>query len=377
MVTSSGGIAVLLADALEPRGFGFAPLAAETVRRAEALLPSYVTVANPLDITAGLPDETFGEVLATVGRDRGIDVVVVPLTMATADRGAARAEEVVKAARAATKPLVVCWPGGSLVRQGLRVLDEAGVPLFPTVSTCAAALGAALAFHAVRGRPLRRVPPVPAVAAPEGVRALTWATTRALLVGAGLRLAPEVIVLDEDEARAAAPGLSYPVVVKVLGPLHRTDVGGVRLGVTTLEDLVAAVRTLRPLGEACLVQPMVEGVEVLVGALRDPELGPFVMVAPGGVRAELYRERAMAPAPCDEAAAEGLIRECRALDALLEGHRGGPRADRAALVETIVRAAALAAGLARRLAALDLNPVIVGPGRAGATVVDARLVLDP
>jgi hypothetical protein len=85
----------------------------------------------------------------------------------------------------------------------------------------------------------------------------------------------------------------------------------------------------------------------------------------------------MAPAPCDEAAAEGLIRECRALDALLEGHRGGPRADRAALIETIVRVAALAAGLRRRLAALDLNPVIVGPGQAGATVVDARLVLDP
>jgi hypothetical protein len=163
----------------------------------------------------------------------------------------------------------------------------------------------------------------------------------------------------------------------VLGPLHRTDVGGVRLGVTTPENLVAAVRTLRPLGEACLVQPTVEGVEVLVGALRDAELGPFVMVAPGGVRAELYGERALAPAPCDEAAAEGLIRECRALDALLGGYRGSLPADRPALVTTVTRAAALAAGLGPRLAALDLNPVIVGPAGAGATVVDARIVLDP
>src|SRR6185503_9658537 len=68
MATSSGGIAVLVADALEPRGFAFAPLGEETVHRVQALLPSYVTVANPLDITAGLPDETFGEVLATVAR---------------------------------------------------------------------------------------------------------------------------------------------------------------------------------------------------------------------------------------------------------------------------------------------------------------------
>ena len=111
------------------------------------------------------------------------------------------------------------------------------------------------------------------------------------------------------------------------------------------------------------MQPMVEGLEVLVGAVRDPELGAFVMVAPGGVRAELYGERAMAPAPCDAASADRLIVECRALDALLKGYRGGPPADRAGLVDTVTRVAALAAGLGPRLVALDLNPVIVGSRR--------------
>lgn len=377
MVTSSGGVAVLLADALEPRGFTFAPLARETVDRVEVLLPPYVTVANPLDITAGLPDETFGEVLAAVGRDPGIDVVVVPLTLATAGGGAIRAEHVVQAARTSAKPLVVCWPGGKLVREGFRELDQAGVPLFDAVSSCAAALGAALTFHAVRERPARRAPAVATVVAPVGAGPLPWASVHALLSGAGVRMAPQVIVRDEAEARAASPRLRYPVAVKVLGPIHRTEVGGVRLGVPGLRELVAAVRDLRPLGEACLVQPVVDGIEVLVGAWRDPALGPFVMVAPGGVRAELYGERAVAPAPCDAATAERLIRECRALDALLRGHRDGPPRDRAALVETITRAAAVAAGLESRLAALDLNPVIVGGLGAGAVVVDARIVLDP
>jgi ATP-grasp domain len=204
-----------------------------------------------------------------------------------------------------------------------------------------------------------------------------WSAARSLLEAVGLPLAPEVILRDEAEARAAGPGLRYPVAVKVLGPLHRTDVGGVRLGIRAHEDLVAAVRALWPLGEACLVQPMVEGVEVLVGALRDPELGAFVLVAPGGVAAELYGERALAPAPCDADTAERLIQECRALDAILRGHRGAPLADRASLVETITRAGVLAAALGPRLAALDLNPVIVGPAGTGATVVDARIVLDP
>jgi hypothetical protein len=116
---------------------------------------------------------------------------------------------------------------------------------------------------------------------------------------------------------------------------------------------------------------------VLVGALRDPELGPFVMVAPGGVRAELSGEHAMAPAPCDAAAAERLIDECPGLDALLRGYRGAPPADRASLVDAIVRTSVLASALGARLAALDLNPVIVGPVGGGATVVDARIVVDP
>jgi acyl-CoA synthetase (NDP forming) len=377
MATSSGGIAVLVADALEPRGFTFAPLGEETVRRVGTLLPPYVTVANPLDITAGLPDETFGEVLATVARDPQVDLVVVPLTLATAGGGAARAEHVVKAARGTAKPMIVCWPGGALVREGVRTLDEAGVPLFTTVSSCAAALGAALAFREIRTRPPRDVPAPEPVAVPAGAGALPWSAVHALLSDAGLRMAPETIIRDPGEVPAAAARLRYPVAVKALGPLHRTDVGGVRLGVGTPGELASAVDALRPLGEACLVQPMIEGLEVLIGAFRDPELGAFVMVAPGGVRAELYRERAMAPAPCDAATAERLIHECPGLDALLRGHRGAPPADRASLVDAIVRIAALAAALRPRLAALDVNPVIVGSVGGGATVVDARIVVDP
>jgi acyl-CoA synthetase (NDP forming) len=260
----------------------------------------------------------------------------------------------------------------------MALLDAAGVPLFTSVTGCAAALEASLAFRMARGRAR---PPARATLAPPALPPepgpVPWPAARALLAGAGLELAADIVVHDDAEALRAAPDLPYPVVAKLLGPLHRTDVDGVRLHLAGPEAFLAAARDLLGRGDACLVQPMLAGVEVLVGAVRDPELGAFVLVAPGGVHAELYGERAMAPAPCDAAGAEALLRECRVLDALLAGYRGRPAADRPALLRAVVRASELAAVLGPRLASFDLNPVIVGPPGRGATVVDARVILDP
>jgi acetyltransferase len=373
LVTSSGGIAVLLADALEPRGFTFPALAPGTRERVAALLPRYATVGNPLDITAGLPDEVFGDVLAAMLADPGLDLLLVPLTMATADGGRARAEQVSRALQRAAKPVAVFWPGGSLVRKGHEALEAAGVPLFTSVATCAAALGAARALRC--RRPRAGATGSSGLTLPAVLRggALPWAEVRAVLAAAGVRTAPEVVVTTEAEARRAAVGLAYPVAVKLLGPLHKTEVGGVRLGLATPEAMLAAVRELLPRGDGCLVQPMVEGVEVLVGALRDPALGAFVVLAAGGIHAELYGARAMRPAPLGPEEARGMLAETTALAALLAGHRGRPASDRESLLDVVVRVGALAVALGPRLRELDLNPVIVGAD--GATVVDARIVL--
>jgi acyl-CoA synthetase (NDP forming) len=376
MVTSSGGVGALLADAIEPHGYVFPPFAAATAARVGPLLPEYATVANPLDITAGLPDRTFGEVLSAVADDPGVDVVLVPLTMATARAGAARAEEVIRAAARSRTPVVVCWPGGGLVRDGVALLAASGVPVFSTVASCAAALAGARARRTRRGRPPAAAARGAPVRASGGPGPLPWPAVRGLLVGAGLTVVAERIVRSAAEVDEAAATLAYPVAVKALGPARKTDVGAVRLDVDSPGALVAAVRALLPLGEACLIQPMVRGVEVLVGALRDRELGAFVMVGPGGVQVELYGERALAPAPCDAAEARRLVAACRMLDALLSGYRGAPAADRAALVEAVVRASHLAAELGPALTSFDLNPVIVGPPGRGAIVVDARVLLE-
>jgi acyl-CoA synthetase (NDP forming) len=375
MLTSSGGIAVLLADALEPRGVRFPPLAAATLERVRGLLPGYATVGNPLDITAGLPEETFGEVMAAMLADPNLDFLVVPLTMATADGGRTRAEQIVWAARGADKPVAVYWPAGSLVRKGLRTLEEARLPLFTTLTDCAAALGAALDFRARCDQPVRPAAPVPFPAGvPPAAGPLPWEDGRRLLAEAGIALAPEVSVTSEAEACRAAERLGFPVVAKLAGALHKTEAGGVRLGLRDRDAVSAASGELLARGQGCVIQPMLEGVEVLVGAVRDPVLGPFVVLAPGGVHAELYRERALRPAPLGPADAEAMLEETPVLAALLAGYRGGAPGDRRALLDTLVALGGLAAALGPRLAEVDLNPVIVGEG--GARVVDARIILE-
>jgi acyl-CoA synthetase (NDP forming) len=372
MLTSSGGSAVMLADALEPRGFTFPGLDPGTVERIRRLLPGYAAVGNPVDMTAGLPDETFGQVLAAMLPDPGLDFLVVPLTMATAEGGRARAEQVAGAARGAAKPVVVFWPGGSLVRNGIAALAEAGLHVFTAAGSCAAALGAARDSGARRpaGAP---APELPRLDVPAGSGAVSWPEARRLVAQAGIPVVSEVVVGCEAEAREAAATLRFPAAVKLLGPLHKTEVDGVRLGLDGAEAVVAAVRALLPRGSGCAIQPMVTGVEVLAGAVRDPALGPFVVLAPGGIQAELYRERAMRPAPIGPAEAEAMLVETPGLAALLGGHRGTPAADRAALVEALVRLGGLAAALGPRLAEIDLNPLIVGP--AGACAVDVRVIL--
>src|SRR5262245_27304574 len=261
----------------------------------------------------------FVEIMGVLLAVPGLDLVVVPLTMGAADGGRLRAEQIVFPAREAQKPVVVYWPAGSLVRKGLRTLTEASVPAFASLAACAAALGAALEFHTREDRgaamPMARTSPV---AAPEGRGPLPWAEARRLLLESGVTMAPEVVVRSAGEAVAAAGSLGYPVAVKLLGPLHKTEAGGVRLGLVDADAVGTAMEQLLSRGAgggACVVQPMVEGVEVLLGALRDPALGAFVVLAPGGTDAELYRERAMRPAPVTFEAAEAMLGETPGLAA--------------------------------------------------------------
>jgi acyl-CoA synthetase (NDP forming) len=192
----------------------------------------------------------------------------------------------------------------------------------------------------------------------------------------GIPVVTSIIAETPEEAGRHAAELGGPVALKAIGPLHKTDVGGVRLGIQGEPEVTAEATAMRDriqsLGQPLrgfTVQEMAEGVEMLVGITHDDVFGPIVACGAGGTIAELLKDVAVRVAPVTDVAAREMIRSLATFP-LLDGYRGAPRADVAALEEIVLRVSALASGH-DVIREMDCNPVLVGETRA--VVVDARV----
>jgi succinyl-CoA synthetase beta subunit len=194
----------------------------------------------------------------------------------------------------------------------------------------------------------------------------------ALLADYGLPVVAARPVVTADDATAAADAIGYPVVVKTaaLGITHKSDVGGVRIGLPDADAVRNAYEDIAGrLGPESVVAAMVPaGVEVALGVVVDPTFGPLVLVAAGGVLVEVLHDRRLALAPLDADGARRLI-DCLQIRPILDGVRGAPPADVDGLARAVSRLSVLAADLGDLLAALDVNPMIVSPD--GCIAVDA------
>jgi acyl-CoA synthetase (NDP forming) len=255
-------------------------------------------------------------------------------------------------------------------------LAEAGIAAFTTPESCAGAVAALRAWTPPRRAVIAEAPSAAAsILANATDDVLDPTSAFALVAALGIAVAPSTIVRPPTELSASPPalGFDYPVVAKALGLAHKTEAGGVILGITDEAALAAALRSLEttfadqavPL-DGILIQPMVAGRgEALLGFRREPGIGPVVVLGAGGVLAELYEDAAIRLAPVDEAEARRMIDEVRGL-APLRGYRNLPRGDLDALAAAIARFSQIAA---LPVAEAEINPLIVG--ETGAVAVDA------
>jgi acetate---CoA ligase (ADP-forming) len=253
--------------------------------------------------------------------------------------------------------------------QARAALGAAGIAHFYTPEACADAVAAALTRRLPRPAPATAAGPPPSEA---GSRTLDEIEAYALFDRFGIPHAPSV-ALDAAITRPPVLPFGYPVVAKVLSSAitHKSDVGGVVVGIADGASLIAAIASLRARVERArrvVVQPMIAGVgEVLAGYRVDPDVGPLVMVAAGGIYTEIYRDRSLRLAPVDAATAAEMIAEVRGLRPLA-GYRGKPAGDLAALAEAVAALSRLCAEPA--VVEAEINPLIVRPRGGGVVAVD-------
>jgi acyl-CoA synthetase (NDP forming) len=372
-VHDSGAERVLVADVAERLGVPFATLSEPTVTRLASLLDPGLEPTNPLDVWGtGADTETlFGDCLSALADDPEVGAVALAVDLVEEYDGDESFAGALEALLDRTeKPFAVLANLASAIDPvAARRLRGRGIPVLEGTASGLRALGHLLA--------------VPPRLRPSGVideaRKARWSgriddSWPDLLADYGIPVVAGGVARSRDEALARADRCGYPVVLKTASPEvhHKTEADGVRLGLGSAAEVGTAYDDLAGrLGPAVLVQQQVTGVEVALGIVVDPLLGPLVMVAAGGTLVELVADRAVVLPPLDQETARVTIRRLR-LSPLLDGFRGSKPADVDALADAVVRLGQLAVEVGDQLAGLDLNPVVVNPD---ATVVVDALVL--
>lgn len=384
IVSTSGGAGVVATEAAERAGLVLPPLAEATRARLMAAGPDFAAVANPADMSGMFVEdpEIFRGSLAAFLEEPSIEAVVLVLTVHPPELSNELARRSIEAAAATGRPLVVLWTAGAMSDPARAMLREAGVPVIEDADRCMTALAARARAGRARGAPVAQ----PEVALPDlsAARASGAALEHEaleVLAAAGVPTGRTVACATAEEATAAAAAMGFPVVVKAAARdlAHKSDAGGVVLGVPGPDEAAAAFRRVveaardagaRPEG-AIVQRQAAPGTELIVGVRREAELGLCLVAGLGGVQAELLGDVARRLLPLRQGDARAMLEELR-LAPVLRGHRGAPGADLDAVARAIEGVAAASAALGPDLEAIEVNPLIARPD--GVVAVDALLL---
>ncbi|HEX4820403.1 MAG TPA: GNAT family N-acetyltransferase [Acidimicrobiales bacterium] len=390
IIGNSGGPGIMAADACASAGLVLAELSDETKDALRPQLPPSASVANPVDLLGDASPKVYANAIDLVLADDAVDAALVihaPTLVADANEVAAAIAD----ASTQAKPVIAVIVGRD--RGLLAAPGGHATPLFGAVEPAMAALGHIVSYADWRTRP-REEPPTREDIDLDGARRVVasaldrapeggWLGAddiAALLHAYGVPLIEHELVTSADAAQHAARRLGFPVALKVQGAtlLHKTDIGGVALGLTSGRAVEKAWSEMRARAGSEMTGGLVQrmagtGVELIAGVVRDETFGPLVLFGMGGTMAELLGDRTVRVAPLSDADAADAVRSLRATP-LLTGYRGSKPVDVAALEDVLVRLGLLARDIPE-VAELDLNPVIASPD--GVVAVDARVRIAP
>ena len=383
VISISGGVGVQIADFVSDAGLEMGTVPQATQAALKALVP-HCSPANPIDMTGLVTTnhDIMEKTLDAVFAAKAFDATLIFLGIAGAAPSMARPLQQAIANAHARAPDQLLFVSVTADPEMVREYDAKGMLAFEDPSRAIVALAALNGFRETFARP---APDRPAVAAvpPLGLRGkINEAKAKALLAEAGVPSPREALVATPEAAAAQAAAIGFPVAVKVVSGdiLHKTEVGGVALGLASAEavhDAVAHMAATIPIRlpyakiDGYLVSEMIAGgVETIVGIHQDEAFGPVVTFGLGGTLVELIRDTVCALAPVSEAEAAAMIARLKTAP-LLTGWRGSPRHDVAALAKAIAGLSMLAVRHRDEIATIEVNPLVVRTEGAGVVALDA------
>jgi acetate---CoA ligase (ADP-forming) len=397
IVTNAGGPGIIIADACEAHGLQVSELSEGTRSRLAAHFPEEASLTNPVDMIASATPQSYRVAVEAVLADPGIDAVIATFVPPLGIRQEDVAEAIVEVVeRQKEKPVLAVLMGREGLPQGLAELQRAGIPGYRFPESAVRALAAMYRHRLWLERPAgvvreavverEVVRGILETARGEGRSKLSEVEAMRVLEAYGVPVAPFTLARTEDEAVAAAAAMDYPVVLKVVAEqvVHKSDVGGVRVNLRderAVREAFAAIQREVPERagvdvaalDGVLVQKMMRGGrETIIGVSPDPAFGRLLMFGLGGIYVEALRDVVFRVHPVSDVDAAEMVGEIRGVK-LLEGIRGEPPADRAAIENAIQRVSQLV-GDHPEIAELDINPWLAF--EHGGVAVDGRISLD-
>ncbi|MGZ5171951.1 MAG: acetate--CoA ligase family protein [Burkholderiales bacterium] len=407
ILSEGGGPITMAAEALAERGMILAQLTPETQKKLKAIVPNATALSNPVDAGGGTDPraEYYGLCGRAILEDPNIDALLFVGFFGgyTLRYGESVAEtenewctELAAMMTRYQKPIVVQTHYARFRTQALDILRKAGVPFYREIETAVQCLASLADYTAATQRLIATAVPQAIAVQPAaldivqrarkaGRTSLLENEARDLLACYGVRVTQTVLARNEEDAANIVFALGEgPLALKVVSKdvLHKSDAGGVKLNVAGVDaikraigDITASVKRHAAAAEIAgvLAAPMAgKGVEMIVGVTRDPQFGPVLMLGLGGVFVEVIRDVVFRALPVSKADVEEMLRDLR-YKAMLDGTRGLPPVDKAALRELMLKVSALA-GAHPEIMEIDLNPVIAHAD--GYTIADARMILE-
>ncbi len=395
VITNAGGPGIMASDAIEHAGLRLASLTQETKQGLQAKLPPAASVANPIDVLGDAPAERYALAIEAALQDPNVNAIVLVLTPQTSTQIPETAEALGKLSKQYGKPVFGAMMGDLAIRKGVEVLRSYDVPNYQVPERAVSAIAAMWQQRSWLNTPRLAVEELPAdrdkvrqvfaKVRAEGRVTMGDSEAREVLEAYGVPLPKTGLAATADEAVALAESIGYPVVMKIASPdiLHKSDIGGIKLNITSAGEVrdafdLLVYRGTRHMPDAtiwgCQIQQMVKGGrEVIIGVNRDPQFGPLIMFGLGGIYVEALKDVTFRVAPIDRRQATEMLGEIRAWK-LLRGVRGEKPSDQAAIVDTLLRISQLVTDFPE-IVELDVNPLIVFEQGKGVLGIDMRLAL--